>query len=188
MSGRDAKALQADLILSEDIASEPERPSDALRAAVLRSLAAPEALAGFARRVAEMFDLSEERAAELLGVAQRPDHAAWIAAPLEITGTPDGTRLVHFAGGPRVSAADCGLVSVEPGVRFAEHAHEGDEWSLVLAGAAEEEGTGATWLPGDLVHRAAGSRHAFRVTSRERFVFAVVLEGPIRRTAGPNAR
>jgi quercetin dioxygenase-like cupin family protein len=186
MSAREAKALQADLLLNAEIA--PVQPSDALRDAVLRSLAAPAALAGFTRRMAEMFDLAEARAAELLGIAQRREDRAWLPAPLQITLEPDGTRLVHFAGGARVAHADCGLVSVEPGVRFAEHAHEGDEWSLVLAGAAEEEGSGATWLPGDLVHRAAGSRHAFRVTSDIPFVFAVVLEGPIRPTAGLGAR
>jgi putative transcriptional regulator len=95
---------------------------------------------------------------------------------------------LHFEGGARVASADCGVVRIEPGVRFVEHTHEGDEWSLVLAGSAEEEGTGAAWLPGDLVHRAAGSRHAFRVTSAEPLVFAVVLEGAVRPTEDPGAR
>lgn len=188
MSARDAKALQADLLLSPELASEPVQPSASLRAAVLGSLAAPGALSGLTRRMAQLFDLAEARAGELLAIAQRREDSAWVAAPLEITRKRDGTRLVHFDGGPRVTDADCGLVSVEPGVRFTEHTHEGDEWSLVLVGAAEEEGTGATWLPGDLVHRAAGSRHAFRVTSAEPFVFAVVLEGPIRPAEDPGER
>jgi quercetin dioxygenase-like cupin family protein len=188
MSARDAKSLQADLLLSPEPATEPVQPSASLRAAVLHSLAAPAALAGYTRRMAQLFDLPEVRASELLAIAQRREDEAWVAAPIEITGKRDGTRLVHFAGGARVAAADCGLVSVEPGVRFAEHVHEGDEWSFVLAGAAQEEGTEATWLPGDLVHRAAGSRHAFRVTSAEPFVFAVVLEGAIRPTETHDAR
>jgi putative transcriptional regulator len=85
-------------------------------------------------------------------------------------------RLLHLAGGPRVASADCGLVRIEPGARFPRHRHLGDEWSLVLAGEAEE-GTGARWAPGDLVHRPADSAHAFRVVSAEPLVFAVVLQG-----------
>ena len=188
MSARDAKALQADLILHADVAAEPVQPSDGLRDAVLRSLAAPAALAGFARRLAEMFDLGEARAVELLGMAAHAQDEPWEPALLTSSRTAEGARLLHFDGGPRVAEADCGLVQIDPGVRFPEHVHDGDEWSLVLAGAAEEEGSGATWLPGDLVHRAAGSRHAFHVTSREPFVFAVVLEGPIRVVENLSAR
>jgi hypothetical protein len=55
----------------------------------------------------------------------------------------------------------------------------GDEWSLILAGEAEEEGTGARWIAGDLVHRPPGSAHAYRAVSREPLVFAVVLHGGI---------
>ena len=57
--------------------------------------------------------------------------------------------------------------------------HLGDEWTLILAGEAEEEGTGARWMPGDLVHRSPGTAHAYRAVSREPLVFAVVLHGGI---------
>jgi quercetin dioxygenase-like cupin family protein len=183
MSARDAHLLEPDLMhadLHADEAAPPVAPSDALRAAVLRSASARDALAGFTRRVAALFDLPESRVAELLGAAQRPDAAPWQPAQLSPAHVAEGVRLLHFSGGARVAEADCGLVHIAPGVRFVEHTHSGDEWAFVLAGAAEEEGSGAVWLPGDLVHREAGTRHAFRVTSAEPFVFAVVLEGPIR--------
>ena len=86
-------------------------------------------------------------------------------------------RLFHLPGGPRVAAADCGLVRLEPGVRFPTHRHAGDEWSFMLAGEAEEEGTGDRWIPGDLLHRPPGTAHAYRAVSREPLVFAVVLHG-----------
>ncbi|HEU4429392.1 MAG TPA: cupin domain-containing protein [Myxococcota bacterium] len=185
MSAREAKLLQPDL-MEADAGAEPVAPSDELRANVLRSALGHGELASFGRRFAELFDLAEPRALELLGLVQRVGEAPWerIALP----GDGERVQLLHFAGGPRVASADCGLVSLAPGVRFPLHEHAGDEWSFVLSGAAEEEGTGASWLPGDLVHRPAGSRHAFRVTSREPLVFAVVLEAPIRMVGGATTR
>jgi len=182
MSAREARLFQPDLM---DADAEPAAPSAELRASVLHSALGHGDLASFARRFAEMFDLAEPRALELLGCVQRAGEAPWQRVPL-----PEGqhVQLLHFAGGPRVASADCGLVALAPGVRFPLHEHAGDEWSFVLSGAAEEEGTAASWLPGDLVHRPAGSRHAFRVTSGEPLVFAVVLEAPIRMVGGAATR
>lgn len=180
MSTRDGSLLQADLVLEAEVPVEPIAPSEDLRAKVLGTATGRGALGSFARRFGEMFDLGEGRARELLALAPRASEAPWEPAPLARTGDAGSVRLLHFAGGPRVADVDCGLVSVDAGVDFPEHVHEGDEWALVLSGAAEEVGTGSTWLPGDLVHRPAGSRHAFRATGREPFVFAVLLEGRIR--------
>jgi len=184
MSARDARLLQPDL-MDADVADAPVAPSDELRDNVLRSVLGHGDLASFAPRFAAMFDLGEPRALELLALVQRSGEAPWQQVALSAT---DAVRLLHFAGGPRAATADCGLVELAPGVRFPMHEHGGDEWSFVLSGAAEEEGTGAAWLPGDLVHRPAGSRHAFRVTSSEPLVFAVVLEAPIRMVGHGGAR
>ena len=169
MSGRDP---EADLLDEQGLGAEPETPSLALRGAVLGTIAAGTKLRGFTGRLARLFDLPRERAGELIQEAGGPA-TGWEAFPVA------GVRLFHLTGGPRVSTADCGLVRLEPGVRFPAHRHVGDEWSLILAGEAEEEGTGARWLPGDLVHRAPGSAHAYRVAGREPLVFAVVLHGGI---------
>ncbi len=180
MSARDPSALHADLLVHDDVAPDAVQPSAALRDAVLRSIAHGGAPLGFAARVAAFFDLPAERGLELVRAVPRAQEAPWIDGRALGELAFDGVRLLHLEGGPRVATAHCGLVHIAPGVRFAEHVHEGDEWSLVLAGSAEEEGSGATWRPGDLVHRAAGTAHAFRVTSREPFTFAVILEAGIR--------
>ena len=173
MSGREPQGgLHPDLLDLDAEAGENAQPSPGLRAGVLASIAARSRLAGFGARLGRLFDLAAERASELIREAAS-DAASWV--PYDVP----GVRLFHLTGGPRVAAADCGLVRIEVGGRFPEHRHVGDEWTLVLAGEAEEEGTGERWTAGDLVHRPAGSRHAFRVTSREPYVFAVVLDGGI---------
>ncbi len=169
MSGRDP---EADLLDERGLGAEAATPRPGLRVAVLGTIAAGTKLSGFSERVARLFDLGRERAGELILVAGG-GAADWEAFPVA------GVRLFHLAGGPRVAGADCGLVRIEPGVRFPAHRHVGDEWSLILAGEAEEEGTGARWIPGDLVHRPPGSVHAYRVVGREPLVFAVVLHGGI---------
>ena len=170
MSGRDPEADLLDVLDAQDEGGA--EPRSALRSAVLGSIAPGTKLAGFTERLAALFDLAGTRAEELIheagGLA-----ADWEAFPVA------GVRLFHLAGGARVAGADCGLVRLEPGVRFPSHRHAGDEWSLILAGEAEEEGTGARWLPGDLLHREAGSVHAYRVVGAAPLVFAVVLRGGI---------
>jgi putative transcriptional regulator len=85
-----------------------------------------------------------------------------------------GVRLLHLDGGPKVATADCGLVHVEPGRAFPPHRHLGDEWVLVLQGQAQED-SGRQFLPGDLIHKAPGTVHSFRILGKEPFAFAVVL-------------
>jgi putative transcriptional regulator len=169
MSGRNP---EADLLDERGLGAEPATPSPALRGAVLGTIGAATRGSGFTERLARLFDLGSERAGELIHEAGGPA-TGWESFPVA------GVRLFHLAGGPRVAGADCGLVRLEPGVRFPVHRHVGDEWSLILAGEAEEEGTGGRWIPGDLVHRASGTAHAYRVVSREPLVFAVVLHGGI---------
>ena len=155
--------------------SEPAvQPSDRVRELLLASVADDGSFAGFVERVAALFDLSAERTREILTAVDRVDTDAWIA-------DRPGTRLFHLEGGPRVEAADCGLVHMEIGARYPAHRHKGDEWAFILRGRAEEEHSGVVWEPGDLVQRPAGSVHAFRVLGDEPFVFAVVLYEGIER-------
>jgi putative transcriptional regulator len=174
-----ARDPDADL-LGGELGAEPIAPRAGLRGAVLDSVAGRTRLAGFAERLASLFDFGVERAAEVLREASGAA-SGWQAIPLP------GVRLFHFAGGPRAEGADCGLVRLEPGARFPLHRHGGDEWVFVLAGEAEEEDTGARWLPGDLLHRGAGSAHAYRVVGREPFVFAVLLRNGIELAEPPPA-
>jgi quercetin dioxygenase-like cupin family protein len=153
------------------------QPSEALRRRVLASVDPATPLAGFAPRLATFFDLPSERTLEILAAARGAGAAAWEPAFVA------GVRLHHLAGGPRVEAADCGLVELAPGTTFPRHLHRGDEWSFILAGSAEEE-SGERWEPGDLVHRPPGSCHAFRAVGASPLVFAVVLRGGIDLTPG----
>lgn len=172
MSARDRDTkLHPDLVELEADETLP-RPAASLRERVLAGVRGEGALEGFRARLARFFDLAPEAVGTLLREAVEPS-GAW-----ETFSVP-GVRLFHLTGGSRVAAADCGLVRIEPGAHFPAHRHREDEWSLVLAGEAEEDGTGERWAPGDLLHRPAGSVHAFHVTSDEPFVFAVVLDGEI---------
>ena len=51
--------------------------------------------------MASLFDVTVDRARELLGLIERP--ASW-------ENPVPGIRLVHFDGGPAYAAADCGFV------------------------------------------------------------------------------
>ena len=59
----------------------------------------------FAKRFAEIFDLAVDRTRELLGLCER--ESSWgEEAP--------GIFLIHFAAGPSVVNADCGIVRMKP--------------------------------------------------------------------------
>jgi len=151
---------------------EPLRPSDALRQRVLASVEPASRFEGFVARFARLFDLPEARAREVLAAAHTVPSQGWVDTPLA------GVRLYHFAGGPRVATADCGLVHLEAGTSFPAHRHIGREWNLVLAGAIDDSG-GESWLPGDLVIKEADSVHHYRAQEGEPLLIAVVLEGGI---------
>jgi quercetin dioxygenase-like cupin family protein len=171
MSVRDREGnLHADLVGLAPVDATPA-PGGRLREKLLAGVRAGAQLAGFGERLARFFDLAPEATQRLLREAVEPS-SAWEDFSV------GGVRLFHLTGGPRVARSDCGLVRIEPGVLFPAHRHQDDEWSFVLAGEAEED-TGVRWAPGDLVHRPAGSVHAFRATGPGPFVFAVVLDGEI---------
>jgi hypothetical protein len=153
-------------------AAAPVTPSAELRRRVLASVDPATRFEGFVERMALLFDLPEPRIREILRAADAVGGDAWVATPIP------GVRLYHFAGGPRVTGADCGLVHLAAGTAFPTHRHRGVEWSFVLAGTAVED-TGATWLPGDLLIREEGTAHAYRSVGDEPYLFAVVLHGGI---------
>ena len=70
----------------------------------------------FAARFAALFDVTVDRAREILGLIERA--ASWeTPAP--------GVGLVHFDGGPACAAADCGFVRLAPGTAFPFHTARG---------------------------------------------------------------
>jgi putative transcriptional regulator len=116
----------------------------------------------FSARFAQLFDVTVEKARELLGLAERP--ASWE------TPVP-GVGLVHFAGGPACATADCGLIRIEPGCTFPWHTHRGEEISLMLAGTCRDS-SGRLLQPGDELVQAAGTQHDIRAEGDGPVIFA----------------
>lgn len=145
-------ALAAELASYEDSASllvTEVAPSPETRARLLASAGGGrfEAHAG---RMASLFDVSVDRARELLGLIERP--ASWsVEMP--------GIALVHFDGGPAYAAADCGFIRLAPGAVFPPHRHLGEEVSVVLEGTMRDAATGRVLGPGDELVQAEGSDH-----------------------------
>jgi len=116
----------------------------------------------FAGRFGALFDVSLDRARELIGLIERP--ASW-------ENPVPGVGLIHFAGGPAAATADCGFVRVAPGCRFPWHTHKGEEHSLVLAGQMREDG-GRLLTVGDELLVVGGSEHDLLNDGTEDCVFA----------------
>jgi len=188
LDSQERNALEADLGLTDDaleaelaeihdllgdlgLAAEPIEPSGQLRDRLLASVTPETRWDGFVSRLSQIFDLAGDRMREIL----RSPREAW-----DRESFPGIADLLHFDPGPRVAfASDAGLVRLDPGHTFPLHEHTGDEWQLILQGRAEELDSGDIWVPGDLVHRPAGSKHRFRALGDEPFVFAVILHAPI---------
>jgi anti-sigma factor RsiW len=124
-------------------------PSPEVRARLMASLGGG-AFEKFSNRMASLFDVTVDRARELLGLIERS--ASWEH------GAP-GVELVHFDGGPAFAAADCGFIRMAPNAAFPLHSHAGEEVSLVIAGRLRDRRSGRTYNPGDEVVEAPGSEH-----------------------------
>lgn len=100
----------------------------------------------FAQRLTSLFDVSLDRAREILALIDRP--ASWVnAAP--------GIHLVHFTGGPACAGADCGFVRIEPGCTFPWHTHRGKEVSVVLEGSVRDRDGRERRTGDEIVHTHA---------------------------------
>jgi putative transcriptional regulator len=117
----------------------------------------------FSARLARLFDVTVERARELLGLIDRPE--SW---------RPQlpGIALVHFEGGPATAGADCGFVRIDPGVTFPAHTHLGEEVTLVLSGQFRDVANNLTSSPGDDYLQAAGTTHDLTCVSEEACLYA----------------
>jgi hypothetical protein len=116
----------------------------------------------FSTRMASLFDVSVERAREILALVERP--ASW-ELPMP------GIGLVHFDGGPACATADCGFVRLDPGATFPPHVHRGEETSLVIAGQLRD---GDRILsPGDELVASPGAQMIERAHGPEHVVMCV---------------
>lgn len=151
------------------LALPPRSPSATLRQRLLDAAAGPdERYAPFSERLARLFDVSLERARELLTAITDPGFWQDVIAP--------GVALVHLEGGPRVATADVGLVRVDAGARFPTHHHLGEENTLLLQGESIDD-EGRRNRAGDSIRLTTGTTHAFVAGPDEDLIYAVVVDG-----------
>lgn len=158
-------ALAAELASYQDSASllvMPVTPAPEVKTRLLASVGGGR-FAHFAARLASLYDVTVDKARELLGLIERP--ASWEQEQ-------GGISLVHFAGGPAYAAADCGFVRLEPGAIFPPHKHLGEEASIVLEGHVRDAASGRLLGPGDELIQAEGTEHHLVCEGTEPCVFA----------------
>jgi mannose-6-phosphate isomerase-like protein (cupin superfamily) len=117
----------------------------------------------FSSRLAKLYDVTVERAREILGLMERK--ASWEHAM-------PGLGLVHFDGGPAYAAADCGFIRLAPGTSFPHHTHMGEEVSLILAGEIQDKQTGVIYRAGDEVVKPMDSEHDVVSVGTEDAIYA----------------
>ena len=158
-------ALAAELAGYQDSANllvAPVAPAPEVKARLLASVGGGR-FERFAARMAQLYDVTVDKARELLGLVERP--ASWEQEP-------GGISLVHFSGGPAYAAADCGFVRLEPGAVFPPHKHLGEEASVVLQGHVRDAASGRLLGPGDELVQAEGSEHHLICEGNEPCIFA----------------
>jgi putative transcriptional regulator len=147
-------------------ALEPEPPSPELRARILDALE-PSPRHFWLDKVAQLFDLTRERARALLD--RLDDPAAWQGGPVE-------QSWMFFVDevGPRLEGAFCTLVKLDPGVQWPAHRHLGQELMLVLEGGYRES-DGHEVHPGDVRVMAEGTAHGFTAFPHEGCLSAAIV-------------
>jgi len=172
-------ALAAELAALRDVAGAlvaavpPVTPAADVKARLLASVGGGR-FEKFSARMAKLYDVTIERARELLGLVERP--ASWgPAIPDTRTTAIPFVVLVHFDGGPACATADCGFIRIEPGQSFPLHRHRGEEVVVVLAGTLRDS-NGQLHHPGDECVRAAGTEHSLTVVGDEPVILAARAE------------
>lgn len=171
-------ALRAELDVHREAAAGlgdglvPVEPSPALRDRLIASVdasVAPGRWEKFAARVAEIFDVTVDKARMFLGWIDEP--ARWEATPLP------WVQQCHLPPGPAWAGADCGLVRMPAGSVFPWHAHNGEELTLVLSGRAKDS-DGHDLGPGSELVVPGNAEHDFLVDPDSgEYIFAVRFYG-----------
>jgi hypothetical protein len=144
------------------------RPSPDVRSRLFASIGAGR-FERFSARVAQLFDVTVDRARELLGLVE--SSAAWErSAP--------GIDIIHFSGGAACATADCGFVRIERGSTFPWHTHLGEEVKLILAGKLRDH-EGREYATGDQIVMAIGTAHELTCIGDRDAIFMSRAEGGI---------
>lgn len=168
LAADEAAAVERALESDPDLAGELDRyleliavtPSADLEARLLASTGGGR-FERFSERVAKLFDVTVDRARELLGLVE---HAASWDQPVP------GVSLIHFDGGPACAAADCGFVRIAPGCKFPWHTHRGEEVSVILSGAMRDH-DGEVLRAGDELVHEQGTKHDLATEGDEPVIY-----------------
>ena len=165
------RAVEGDRALAAELDSyyslvAPIEPAADVKARLLASVGGGR-FEKLASRIAQLFDVTIDRARELLGLVERD--ASW-EHPIP------GISLIHFAGGPACSAADCGFVRIAPGCTFPWHTHRGEEVNVILSGTLRDH-SGKLLRPGDELVQPAGTQHDLTAGDEEVIYVARAVDG-----------
>jgi putative transcriptional regulator len=125
--------------------------------------------APFVERVAELFDLTVEKAEALLETLA--DAGNWVPGP------GGGTELYFVPKGPRLAGAEAGFLRLDANVQFPKHRHLGQETAIIMDGSLREDGSDRVWQPGDVQINEAGTEHSFTAGENGCLFAVVVVEG-----------
>jgi len=169
------RAIASDAVLAAELAAyqqtadalgaaiEPVAPSPEVKARLFASIGAGR-FEQFSARMAKLFDVTVDRARELLGLIERP--ASWVPQIIP------GISLVHFDGGPTAAAADCGFIRLTPGTVFPPHTHLGEEMTTILAGRVHDVINDRFIGPGEDYIQVEGSTHYLVCVGDEDCIYA----------------
>lgn len=157
------------------LVAAPIAPSPQLRARILAAAEGKGRLSQYVGQLARFFEITAEKARALLDVVDEP--AAWERGPLP------GVGLLHLSAGPSLAMADCGLVRFPAGMDWPLHRHVGPESMFVFQGGLVET-DGTRWVAGQVLHKAAGSEHAFQIMPGNDCVCAVIVREGIEMPPG----
>jgi hypothetical protein len=128
----------------------------------------PQRYAPFFRRIAELFDLSEDEVIAELTRLRNPCKWRW-------TGLRGVSKLAVRLG-PAVRLGDAAFFRIDAGAHFPRHRHLGAERVLVLEGSYEDS-NGLVHRAGELREWAAGTEHYFNVEGSAPCLLACVAFG-----------
>ena len=167
-SGEDEEALERVMDMFENASSHSSVPD--VSELLGKVEAAPLRHAPFFRRVAEMFETSEQEVERLLG----PD--GWRRAPMP------GIQFKEVPAASSEPGQAKTLVRFAPKKRFPHHSHGAPERLLILEGGYTDD-EGKHFGPGDLHEMAPGSEHGFVIDADGPCLAASVADERIRFTS-----
>ena len=166
----DIRAAKEAVLALAALSPEPSPPS-ALRDRLTQSMTRKGRFGVFADRIARLYDLPVEKAAEVLQRLEDPD--AWKAGFV-----PD-MLVIPVRPGPSIPPGIAGFGKLTPGMTFPHHDHVGEETTIVLQGGFRDGESDLEIWRGDELWKPAGSDHEFLVLPGDPCIAAVLSIGGV---------